>query len=116
MTRVPVFVPTGALAAVIARGSGIVGTVKHNSGGRVLIDYEGNLYDVLNLERYANRVRRAYERHVEKYPTVARSLVKPDELLHVGWFDADTGTVTVTDVDPLSDWLDGVESDDLTCS
>lgn len=112
MTTIAVFVPTPgtAIRAVIDPGSGIVGTHK---AGRVEIDYEGNRYGASNLVTYADRVKYAHGRHVAHYPTVARSYVRRDELIYVGSFDPDTGTVTVANVDALSDWLDGVESSDL---
>lgn len=101
-----VYVPTpeSPLRSVIRLGSGIVGSPE---GARVRIDYEGALYGQSGLERYADRVRLAAGRHTERYPTIARAWVEPNELIQVGWWDEADGRVVPEDVpgDPLAAWL-----------
>jgi hypothetical protein len=99
-------VPSSHLRNLIARGSGIVGTPQGN--GRVLIDYEGNLYGAENLKTYEERVYHAHDHHTwgaYGYPTVARALVEAKELEPVGSFDPETKTVQINEHGILDEWL-----------
>jgi hypothetical protein len=81
-----------------------------NRHGQVVVYYEGNLYGAVNLGRYAERVRHAYWRMVENYPTVAMSVVPGEELAQVGWFDPDENRVAVIrglEWGLLAAWLGG---------
>ena len=71
----------------IIEGSGIVGTPAAED--RVLIDYEGARYDQVNMVTWADRLVHAAGRHTQRYPTVARRVVRASELLEVGQFDPD---------------------------
>lgn len=76
--------PSDPLRAVIKPGSGIVGTTE---GERTIIDYEGNLYGAQNIVTWADRVMIAAGRHSVRYPTVARSWVKPEALIRVASYE-----------------------------
>lgn len=83
---IDVFIPaiSDPLRAVIEPGSGIVGTTE---GERTIIDYEGNLYGAQNIVTWADRVMIAAGRHSVRYPTVARSWVKPEALIRVASYE-----------------------------
>lgn len=85
---IDVYIPalSDPLRAVIRLGSGIVGTT---DGERTTIDYEGNLYGAQNIVTWADRVMIAAGRHSTRYPTVARSWVKPEALIRVGTYEHD---------------------------
>jgi hypothetical protein len=107
----PVYVPapTSPLRHTIRRGSGIVG-VPH-ADGFVRIDFEGGIYEQAEMRRYANRVLHAAGRARANYPTVARALVRADELVEVGVWNDDLGRVlphpTADAVRALTEWLGG---------
>jgi hypothetical protein len=108
---IAVFVPAPGKLEAIIRGSGIVGTfVAENE---VLIDFEGNRYGAVNLQSYGDRVRRAYERHKDRYPTVARMVVRPAALRLVGHYDPGRNEVRleVGGDELVRQWLDEPESD-----
>lgn len=105
MSEIAVYVPVGQ-ALTIREGSGIVGTLQEN--GRVMIDYEGNLYGAVNIVTFADRVHHAWGRHSVHYPTVARALVPTDAVARVGWYDPEAGVVDLDgpeDEAALSAWL-----------
>lgn len=111
---IAVYVPKPGLHGLIAPKSGVVGSTQGVTD-RVMIDYEGNLFGAVNLERYANRVARAYDRHVTRYPTVARAFVSPDELIQIGTYEpAEFGVLVYPGgaMNDLAEWL-GVEEVDL---
>ena len=140
MRTFTVFVPAPDASGLtgIRRGSGIVGQLPNpwapvqlqealEGGPRVTtrvprpyvrIDYEGDLYNASNVVTFADRVRRAYGRQVENYPTVARMVVLQDDLWPVGWFDPAAGLVHCTDPDRLAEWLgvDELHSKQLRCT
>jgi hypothetical protein len=100
----------------IAQGSAIVGEIVET--GDVLVHFEGNLHGAGGLERYANRVRLAWSRASREYPTRARAIVPPDELVPVGEYDSREQVVRLTGDDGkrlLADWLGvaDVEADQL---
>src|SRR5215471_3957209 len=103
---VTVYVPAPGQLETIIRGSGIVGQTFDT--GLVLIDYEGNRYDAVNLRDYGSRVRRAYERQTASYPTVARMVVPVDALVRVGTFDPldDEVRLDVGGDELVRQWLD----------
>jgi hypothetical protein len=73
----------------IDRGSGIVGKRVVDADpdeSPLLVYYEGNRFDAEGLRLYAERVMHAAGRMTENAPTIAKSLVRPDALLHVGWW------------------------------
>jgi hypothetical protein len=75
--------------------SGIVGTPESD---RIVIDFEGGRFNPEHFSAYATRVQHAASRHGEpgnRYPTVARSLVSPSDLVEVGQYDPDTGEISI---------------------
>lgn len=68
-------------AAGISKGSGIVGRFREN---RLVVDYEGNLYGAENLTSFPDKVRHAFFRARDRYPTVARRTVDPSSFVVVG--------------------------------
>jgi hypothetical protein len=110
--RVDVYVPVegSSAARTIDRGSGIVGRVH---GHHVQLDYEGNRYGAANLKTFADRVRQAWGRQSESYPTVARMTVPLLQVVKVGEFHPDTGRVALVNEhlnDRLLRWL-GLEGE-----
>jgi len=82
-----IYVPKDANDLGIAPGSGIVGNVEQQYPDRILVYYEGNVYDAENMRRFAERVYNAADRQVARYPTSAMMAVRRDELIEVGRFD-----------------------------
>lgn len=106
-----VYVPiSDTLLTRIAPGSGVVGSPE---GGRLRIDFEGNLYGAVNIKTYADRCYHAADRHRTRYPTVARMFVARSELAEVGEL-LDHGVVpnNAFSVDSLLTWL-GCTRDEL---
>lgn len=114
LAPVAVFVPVAGdpLRAIVDAGSGVVGTAHEQ--GRTVVDYEGNRYAAANLKTWSDRVNIAWSRHSLNYPTVARATVRPEAVVHVGWYDPRTGDVTVDPehTDTVAQWL-GIEAGDL---
>lgn len=108
----PVYVPAedSPLREKIAPGSGIVGSEVGDTG-RLRIDFEGNLYDLDELERYADRVARAAERHLwrgengERYSTVACAYVDWSQVVVVGSFNTAEETLMIDRQEVVQDWL-----------
>jgi hypothetical protein len=103
---VPVYVPVSGYArATIDAGSGVVGSVVDD--GRIRVDYEGNRYGAANLNRWADRVHAALDRHLVHYPTVARAIVPAADLVVVGSFDQNLGELSILDGyrDQVVAWL-----------
>lgn len=120
---VRVYVPAGGAVSVanIDAGSGLVGTPSV-TGERVTIDYEGNRFGASNLVTYADRVWHAHGRHVEDYPTVARSFVPAADVVEVGHVDLWRGVVALDGDDSrelVARWLDidvDALDDELACT
>jgi hypothetical protein len=103
-----VYVPREGTAAraAIAEHSGVVGTAVE--GGRVVVDFEGNLYGAANIKTYADAVHHAAGRHAwgaEGYPTRARTEVDEDEVLEVGFYNGERVQVYPEQVGTVADWL-----------
>jgi len=116
--KIAVYVPATMRLAHVKAGSAIVGTPFR---GGVLVDYEGNLHGAANLKTYADRALHAWGRHVKRYPTVARALVEPYEVVQVGSFDPEAGVVAVfrgTQHGALKRWLgvDDLDEAELLCT
>lgn len=106
-TELVVYVPASPQMAAqlgIAAGSGIVGSPV-SPGGRVMVDFEGNLYGAANIVTFADRVRHAADRHATGYPTVARRFVPAESLTAIGSYHA--GRVELHDdgEQQLMSWL-----------
>jgi len=82
-----VYIPVNPEALTrIKKGSAIVANGQPRDG-LVLAYYEGNLYGADNLHRFEEKLLHAAGRLVEKYPTVACSMLEVDQLLKVGTYD-----------------------------
>lgn len=107
--------PRSELAEVVWAGSGMVGSPA-GSSGRIRVDYEGDqdLYP-----RYAERVRRAADRHRwsdghrKGYPTRAAAHVEEQEVVAVGRYYEEERRVIVDDEEVLKAWLDVEELPEL---
>lgn len=73
-------------------GSGVVGVA---TGDWISAYFEGNRFGYANVTTWADRCRIAYERCITCYPTVARRLFRPADLVVVGTFDG--ARITLTD-------------------
>ena len=84
---VPVFIPAqgSELYRIIEKGSGVVGQPYNDT--ETLCYYEGNLYGASNMVTWADRVHHAADRMAVAYPTVAKTIARPGELIRVGSFD-----------------------------
>jgi len=82
--------PDTLIDRLLAPGSGIVGEA-HSAG--VLLHYEGNIFDAVNLRRYEDRLKQAAGRLVARYPTRAMLVLPASEvaetMLVVGEYDAE---------------------------
>lgn len=97
------------VAQSIAPGSGIVGyplDATHAVAGDplLMLYYEGNLFHAANMCGLVDKVRQAYGRMVQRYPTVA-CMAMPRALLEcVGTTDGDL--VQIDNSQALSRWLE----------
>jgi hypothetical protein len=62
---------------------------------RLILDFEGNRYRASNIVTFADRCVHAAGRHKQHYPTVARIMVKAEEVVRVGSFDLEREEVEV---------------------
>jgi hypothetical protein len=96
--------PGSATAAQIDPGSAIVGV--DTGEPTILVDYEGNRHNAVNLRRYWQRAAQAAGRHLSRYPTIARSRVPREDLIPVGWFDGASQEITLdAPGEALAAWL-----------
>jgi hypothetical protein len=114
--RYRVYVPRegSTYERTIDRGSGIVGSLEES--GRILIDYEGNRFGSPGLAGFADRVHNAAGRHGVHYPTVARALVDPSEVIEVGEYDYERGVVELYGEEEraqLERWLGTADESEL---
>jgi len=101
------YVPQGVAVAGkrVAPGSAIVSPADDREDF-VTVDFEGNLYDAINLRDYPSRVLVAAYRSRDRAPTVARARVPIEGLTKVATFDLSRKTfVEISDPDRLSEWL-----------
>jgi hypothetical protein len=107
MRTLSLFVPAPNRLQLIRSGSAIVGS--DYAPGLTLIDYEGNVYDADALRTFEGRLIKAAGRHVQRYPTVARSVVDSRDLRTVGLaIELPSLAWVVTTIDnagALADWL-----------
>lgn len=99
--------------------SGIVGSEVGKSA-QLRLDFEG---DTTVYPTYADRVRRAAERHLHVredghpgYPTQACAYVSSEEVLQVGRWEVEGERLIVTRHEPLDRWLEGSEGSDPAAS
>lgn len=120
---IEVFVPkTGSfVASTVAPGSAIIGKLLDDSPeGEREIYFEGNIYDIESLTRYADRCLQATNRMFKRYPTVARMRCKKDDLVKIGIFDEIAGQVILDEGETprklLVNWLGGKMDDNQLLS
>lgn len=105
-----VYVPAedSKLREAIAPGSAIVGSEYQNTG-RLRIDFEGNIYDLEELEEFETKLHRAAERHLANdgrgAETMACAYVDPEEVVAVGEYDLAENNVNISGDEILEDWL-----------
>lgn len=102
-----IYVPRGVAIAGnrLVPGSAIVSPADAHEDF-VTVDFEGNLYDAINLRDYPSRVLVAAYRSRDRAPTVARVRAPIEGLAKVATFDLSRKTfVEVNDPDSLSEWL-----------
>lgn len=110
-----VFVPRegGSSTRGIRKGSGIVGAPLPGAE-RVVVYYEGAIYDQTEMAGLADRVFYAHGRLVDRYPTLARMLIARTSLVEVGTFDPVDAAITPIDAAAeaaLAAWLDSERLD-----
>jgi hypothetical protein len=116
---VNVYVPIPERMALtdIAPGSGIVGTTLPD--GLLCLDYEGDISRDSPAGTWADRIHRAWGRHLaqdgHRYPTVARTEEPSELFVVVGRYDPGEGDVVLLDepgvYDLVAQWL-GLPPDD----
>lgn len=111
MNILKVYVPAPGtfLAIRIIKGSGIVGrSLGPEAGGRIRIDYEGAKHNPSNIRTYEDKLFHAAGRHLQNYPTVARSWVPAEELIEIGEYFVDDETwerrLVITDHETHQKW------------
>ena len=77
----------------IVPGSGVVGSVVIPDSGTMVVDFEGNVFGSPAMASYEQKIMQAAHRHVEKYPTKCRWMLKeeevPNHLEFIGVIDYD---------------------------
>lgn len=103
-----VYVPAervrGRLRVAVA-GSAIVGPSSPDELGRVMVDYEGGIYD--QDFDFDKKLFHAAGRHIGRYPTVARAWVPAEDLMAVGTYTVDglwNVRLHITDQEALDAW------------
>lgn len=89
---------------VIHHGSAIVG---RDSGPLLVLDFEGNVYDAANLQRWHERLLHAVDRAHNRYPTRARLVSSKPRMARIGTvrYDGKEMWFEVTDRFRLAAWL-----------
>lgn len=100
MNEVRVYVPAEGKLTSIAPGSAICGQLNEHG---VLLYYEGNLYGSSSMTTFENMLFHAADRMTSRYATMAMMVVRPEDVVQVGWFN-----VTLRQC-----WTDGPEEDVL---
>ena len=108
-TNITIWVPAGGTHPTIRRGAGIISTTPP-ADGRIVIDYEGNLYNASNIITYADRCYHAWGRQDANYPTIARRADHADRYTAIGTLNLTEGHIDLLD-NPnirtaLAAWLD----------
>ena len=108
MRRLFIFVPTSNLDGV-DDGSAIVSMDGDAlPSDLITIDFESNRDGYSNLRGFRDRLLHAAGRHVERYPTRARTQVLRSSLTNVGFADYENGqlvTFRITDREALAEWV-----------
>lgn len=104
---VPLYIPTASNRHAILPGAALVGEWDFMVG-RVMLDFEGNKYGAVNLQRYIERCMVAWHRHATRYPTVSRIWVLSGEVSEIGFLDTERKRAAVgpNDLPRLAQWLD----------
>jgi hypothetical protein len=93
----------------IAPGSAIVGG--HSASPRIVVDYEGGLFQQVGFDQFETRLRHAADRHTwhgRGFPTSARLAVPANVLKAVGTYDYEPGgrhDLVVDDQPALDAWI-----------
>lgn len=106
-------------AETIAPRSAIVGDGQDPEPGvlpeMIVVYYEGNLHNAVNMVTYADRAMFAYWRMRDHYPTVAMMAVPRSQVVQAATLYPEHGRIEVLDIDQeirLCRWLD-VDLSDL---
>ncbi|TWI65437.1 hypothetical protein IP91_02847 [Pseudoduganella lurida] len=103
--RAGVFVPTESFdldsSTTIRKGAGVVGF--GNPDGSLTIYFEANRFDETGLHKWANKIRKAYDRLVIVAPTVSKAKIDAKYLELIGYIDG-TG-IHVKQLERLTEWL-----------
>lgn len=102
----PLYVPSNTFDHDILPGSAIVGDFD-SKVGRIMLDFEGNKYGWDNLHRYVERAMHAWDRHVQRYPTISRMYVQAHEVVIVGEYDPLNKRIVIhpLDMPKVEQWL-----------
>lgn len=105
MTELIVYVPhpDSDLRHFIDEGAAICGGAERGDG-RVEIDFESNRYGAENMKTYEDKLLHAADRHVTRYPTVARRLVGLSDVIAVGTYDVEGQILYITQEKHLLGW------------
>lgn len=128
MTALTVYVPKPGSFPYVAidRGSGIVGAPVTMEAGGVILYFEGNRYGYANVKTFADRVAVAAGRLQENYPTLARLVVNPKDVIPVATFNGQSVEIDAGEPGDLAfpeklialaewcGWSDEMDTTDLT--
>jgi hypothetical protein len=103
----PVDHDAGALRDVV-KGSGIVALRPRHGSKTVPVWFEGAIFGQAGMERFVDRVRHAYFRMREDYPTRAKAIVPVADVVKVGVYMPGAGVLLgrLDAEDRLRTWLE----------
>lgn len=101
-----VYVPTltASIRKMIVPGSAIVSRGRVEDA-RILVYFEGNIYNSASMRKYSERVLHAAGRLVTRYPTIALAAVPPGDLIQVGTYSTIPPRLAIDDYLTLEGWL-----------
>ena len=98
-----IFVPVEGQLLHIAPRSGIVGVPTDQEHTHIY--YEGNLYQSVNMKQFEQKVARAADRLVARYPTVAQMLVPDSMVVRIGDYDTDENVMRIWERKEYERWV-----------
>lgn len=97
------YIPSPSCSYPIHPGSAIVGSTPQDDV-QVLVYFEGNLYGAENMRAYEQRVEHAAGRLTQRYPTIAKAMLRPTDLVRVGSYETDAHLLEIEQPDALETW------------
>jgi hypothetical protein len=86
------------VSSSIAPGSGIVAFRVEEAPTKLVLYYEGNIYDAVNLRAFQQRVHQSYGRMTARYGTIAQSMLPAEWFTVVGAYSPEK--LEIDEMDP----------------